>query len=149
MKKLLFALLFIVIVGIVINAITSEPEPDIDIETIVALAEVVSYDELARYPDRYEGSSVHLTGQVVQKINAIQFRISITQETFGWTDPVYVELKGPAADARLLEQDIVEFWGIAKGEVAYRSVLGQKITIPQIYAYKVNVLNNNEHERNL
>ncbi len=99
-----------------------------------------SYDELARYPDKYKGRTVHLSGEVLQIINNNEYLISITKDGLVWTDNVYIKIKGGTELAKVLEDDIIEVWGYGGGEKAYTSVLGQRRTVPAVDAYRVDVV---------
>lgn len=94
----------------------------------------IAYDDLARETERYVGSTVHFLGEVVQVIEGegldAVLRVNVTKSTYGWQDTVWVNYEGP----RLLEDDIVEFWGVVRGRRSYTSIWGATITIPEIDA---------------
>ena len=64
--------------------------------------------------------------------------MNITQGPYGiWEDTVYLEIRGDARKARVLEGDIIEFTGIANGERTGTTIFGQKVTLPRITVYEV------------
>lgn len=103
----------------------------------------ISYKKLARTPDKYEGKKVKFTGKVIQVIEdtySTSYRIEVTKGSYGiWDDVVYVEYDGNPSK-RILEDDIVTFYGEFDGLYSYESVLGASITVPSVEA-KYIVLN--------
>jgi len=97
----------------------------------------VSYDDLARYPDKFIETPVHLTGKIVQKMSPDQYRVNITKNEYFWEDTIYVFLE---TEARLLEDDEVEFYGLAHGTITYETVIGDYITIPRVDVYEIKLL---------
>ena len=99
----------------------------------------VSYSELARNPDSYTGTYVYFTGRVIQVLessygNTVHYRINVTNDGWGYyDDTVYVEYE-PKGSSRILEDDMVTFYGEYYGLYTYESVLGAKITIPAVVA---------------
>lgn len=109
-----------------------------DIEKLKVEAKDFEYDDLARFPEKYQDKYLHFTGEVIQKTDNI-LRINVTKGKYNsWDDTVYVILKDNKV--RILEDDIVEMWGIADGQQSYIAVLGNKITIPKINVYAAEVL---------
>jgi hypothetical protein len=103
-----------------------------------ASAQQVAYSDLARSPDNYKGKVVHFRGQIIQVIEgtggASQYRISVTQDEYGyWDDTMLVQFT-PDANSRFLEDDVVEFWGTSIGVITYESTMGGNITIPGVDA---------------
>lgn len=105
-----------------------------------AAAQDIPYDDLARNPDANTGKKVHFRGKIIQVIedgNSVQYRISVQQGSYGIWDSdkvVYVLYNRTGNDNRLLENDIVEFWGTSTGTITYQSTLGGNITIPSVMA---------------
>ena len=104
----------------------------------------ISYEELARYPDKYKGQYVKFRGEVIQVIEGglfttkYAFRINVTQQgsyyTY-WDDTVYVTYKPKSSDeAKILEDDIVTFYGVFDGDYTYTTVLGARVTVPSVDA---------------
>ena len=99
----------------------------------------VSYEKIARNPDDYKGELVKFTGKVEQVIEHSwipnEYRVSVTKGDYGlWEDVVYVKYTLPEGSSRILEGDIVTFYGECEGTTSYLSILGQTVTIPSVNA---------------
>lgn len=106
----------------------------------------ISYKELARYPEKYQGQSIKFTGEVVQVMDGLfgsghAFRVNVTKDEYGlYEDTVYVEYLPVSEDGgRILEEDIITFYGMADGLETYESVMGQQISIPKIAATYIDI----------
>ncbi len=106
----------------------------------------IGYKDIARMPDDYNGLDVYFKGQVVQVMessfsSSVTYRINVNQDVYGyWEDTVYVTYKLPEGSPRILEEDIVVFYGICKGTYTYSSVLGNNITIPAVDAKIIDIV---------
>ncbi len=110
------------------------PTPVFTFAELKANANSLTYDDLYRNNETYQGDLVYLKGEVIQVVaygnsDNYELRVAITPSDYGYDDPVYIEYTGPV---RLLEDDIVEIVGNVKGLRSYRSVLGGQVTIPEI-----------------
>lgn len=101
----------------------------------------ISYNELARNPKKYEGQLVKFTGEVIQVQEAQSwlyynvYRIDVTYQGYGYyDDTVYVTYDGYDSEERILEDDIVTFYGEYKGLKTYETVMGANVTIPHVEA---------------
>lgn len=97
----------------------------------------ITYDEIARNPSDYIGKEIWFRGEIVQVVDDYHYRVNITEGSYFWEDTIYLTipydcLKG--YDGKLLEDDIITVYGHGDGEKTYTSILGQKITIPSIWA---------------
>ena len=97
-------------------------------------AKRITYEQLYRNNETYQGDLVYLKGEVVQVVadgNSDRYilRVAITPSNYGYDDPVFMRYTGPV---RLLEDDIVEIVGNVKGLRTYESLLGGRVTIPEI-----------------
>lgn len=99
-----------------------------------------SYKELARDPNAYKGQLVKFKGEVIQVLEASSalyynvYRIDVTKQRYFWTDTVYVTFDGYGSSKRILEDDIVTFYGEYKGLHTYETIFGGSITIPYVHA---------------
>lgn len=97
----------------------------------------ISYDSLARNPEKYEGQKVKFTGRVVQVMESSLvkvYRINVTWNGYGYyDDTVYVTYFG-SSGGRILEDDVVTFYGEFDGLHTYETVLGSSLTIPKVSA---------------
>ena len=101
----------------------------------------ISYNELARNPKKYEGQMVKFTGEVIQVQEAQSmwyynvYRIDVTYKGYGYyDDTVYVTYDGYGSEERILEDDIVTFYGEYQGLKTYETVMGSSVTIPHVEA---------------
>lgn len=106
----------------------------------------IAYKDLARTPDKYVGKKVKFTGEVIQVIESVwgsetQYRISVSKEEWGYTsdEVIYVTYEIPEDAPRILEDDIVTFYGEADGLCTYESAMGGQISIPQVKAKYIDI----------
>ena len=96
-----------------------------------AKARQISYDRLAREPLAYKGQTVVFRGQVTQVQESglsVILRVNVTPGQFIWKDTVWVEYRKKVPDERrILDDDILTFWGEYKGIMSYKAVFGQTI----------------------
>ena len=110
-----------------------------------ASCEKIAYKDIARLPDDYVGKNVVFTGEVVQVQESswsdqIIYRINVAKDDYGfWDDTVYVTYELPEGAPRILEEDIVTFYGVCEGTYTYESVLGSNITIPSVSALYIDI----------
>ena len=84
------------------------------------------------------GKIARYRGEVIQVIEGLlgdyyELRVNVTWNGIFWDDTVYLNYEGP----RLLEDDVIDFVGSVDGLLTYESVLGQRITIPEMTALEV------------
>lgn len=103
----------------------------------------LTFEELARNPEKVKGTKVRLTGEVVQVSEnniSIGMRVNITENEYGWyEDTVYIIYYPEDGEDKILEDDIITIYGTAEGEYSYTSVMGAYITIPKILAEYIEV----------
>lgn len=93
----------------------------------------ITYDNLARTPDEYEGKAVCFSGDVVQLIEGgeeTQIRLAID----GDYDKIILIGYNPAiVSERVLENDNITIYGISMGIFTYESTMGGMISVPGVY----------------
>lgn len=106
-----------------------------------ATCKSVSYDSLARDPEKYKGKLVKFYGRVVQVQESDSilyysvYRINVGNDGYGYyDDTVYVTYDSSKSSSRILEDDMVTFYGEYKGLTTYETVMGASITIPHVHA---------------
>lgn len=125
--------------------VTTTEAPTLSESEYKASCENVAYKDIARQPDLYNGKNVVFTGEVVQVqesswSNETIYRINVTRGEYDiWEDTVYVTYKLPEGAPRILEDDIVTFYGVCKGTYTYTSVMGSNITIPSVDALYIDI----------
>jgi hypothetical protein len=104
-----------------------------------------TFDVLTQRPDQVRGRLVMLTGKVIQTIEESgqsHLRINITKEKWGWKDTVLIAYEPSAfktytSQTKILEGDIIDVDGVSTGNISYKAVLGQTVTIPGIVACRI------------
>ena len=98
----------------------------------------ITYEQLARTPDDYKGKKVSMTGKVVQVMensDITQLRVAINGN---YDDIVLLEINKSDLDkSRILDDDLITFYGTSADVYTYKATLGQEITVPAILADKI------------
>lgn len=101
----------------------------------------ISYDSLARDPEKYKGKLVKFYGRViqVQESDSILYysvyRINVGNDGYGYyDDTVYVTYDSTKSSTRILEDDMVTFYGEYQGLKTYETIMGGSVTIPHVQA---------------
>lgn len=146
--KILSSILILAILFGVFYAMGSNTSTAVD--TSVSINEYkdqcknVSYDDIARDPDKYKGSKVIFIGEIIQiqeNGSNVALRVNVNKDQYGiYKDTIWVNYTYSANEKKLLENDVISIWGESKGNVSYKSVLGSKITIPQINARTIDFM---------
>lgn len=101
----------------------------------------VTYDQIAREPNKYKGTYVKLKGDIVQiqdNGSSAVLRVNITEDEYN--DIVWVNYSYAANEKKLLQDDTINIWGLSKGETSYTSILGAKITVPEVDAEYIEII---------
>lgn len=102
----------------------------------VSECQSISYDELARYPDKYKDTKVKFSGTVVQvcsEASSPLYYSSYRVATSGrYDNVVYIKIDNYGAERRILEDDYITFYGSYDGIYSYKTVLGATMSIPSI-----------------
>ena len=99
----------------------------------------ITYDELARNPDKNKGKKVTFTGTVIQVIRGDgedQFRVQVKDD---YKKIIFVTYITKDGENKILENDKVIIRGISIGEITYDSTMGVKISIPGIEAHSIEI----------
>ncbi len=118
-------------------------QPKLTYEEEIATYNEIDFQTLSRNPDKYKGEKFKFTGEVIQVQepsfgNTVELRINVTKETYeyidtvSWSDTIYATVELQDGDDRILEDDIITFYGECAGLYSYTSVLGAKISLPKI-----------------
>ena len=98
----------------------------------------LTYEQMARTPDKFNGRAVCLTGGVIQVLdsggNDQTFRIDITKNKYDrWDDTVISSYtrKSPS-EPHVFEHDIINFCGTFNGPYQYKTILGADVTVPRV-----------------
>ena len=98
--------------------------------------ESLEYKAVSRDPDKYEGRYVKFSGKVLQVIeyedyDIVSFRVA---SRGNYDDVVYVMYAIPEDYSRILEDDRIEVSGTYGDLYSYKTVRGDTVTIPLVYA---------------
>ncbi len=98
----------------------------------------VAYDELLRYPEKYEDVRIHVKGEIMQKGSGWVL-VQITRGSYDiWDDITFLIL--PADSPSIIEDDIIEIWGYGAGTFSYETVMGAEKTVPKIEGKYIELL---------
>lgn len=106
----------------------------------------IDFKTLSRNPDKHKGEKYKMTGEVIQVQEAtfedtVDLRINVTKEVTEfeysddlvlWTDTIYATVELDESEDRILQDDIITFWGTCDGMYNYTSVLGSTVSLPKI-----------------
>ncbi len=104
-----------------------------------------NYEEIARYPEKHKGEQVYFKGHIMSVSesiwgNSVTYLIQVTQGSYGiWEDIVYVTYTRSADAPKILEDDIVTFYGKCMGDYTYLTVLGSTNTVPYVDAKYIDI----------
>lgn len=127
---------------------TAPPEPALaDGAWLEAHAEEynsgLTYEDLARSPDKYEGEAVIFTGKVIDVndpglftdlTTLLIFTKSNTAfgETYYFDDIIYAKIRLLEGEDRIIEGDVITFYGVSDGLTTYTNVTRASKTVPKI-----------------
>jgi hypothetical protein len=97
----------------------------------------ITYDQLARTPDKYKDKKVKFSGKVVQVMegdDSIQIRLAVKGD---YDKIIYGEYLKSIVSSRILEDDQITIYGTSVGTISYESTMGGTITIPGVYIEKI------------
>ena len=81
---------------------------------------------------------VYFYGRVIQVMNGDGFtayRVNVTNDGWGYyDDTIYVEYHGTFENGRILEDDMITFYGESYGLYTYETIFGAEMTIPAVVA---------------
>ena len=104
-----------------------------------------TYEQIARNPEKFKGTNVKLTGEVIQAIygsTSVDLRVNITKEgTYStyYTDTIYVVYYPETGEDKILEDDIITIYGTSQGDYTYTSAIGTPVTLPLIYGKYITI----------
>lgn len=113
-----------------------DAETSVEYETPTDLSQYatdISYEDIARTPDDYEGKALCYTGEVIQVLEndgETDLRVALGD----WYEDVILCGYDPKiTDKRVLEGDTVTVYGIYHGIYTYESTMGTDISLPLLW----------------
>lgn len=99
----------------------------------------ITFEQIARTPDDYEGKKIEFTGKVLQVMeddDYTEIRLAVDGD---YDNVILVDIDSDIMNgSRILEDDLVTVSGISDGTTTYESTSGANITIPAMTAKIVN-----------
>lgn len=120
--------------GTVLKTEEFDPTDQQNMDAFKAVCSGFSYNDVARNPDQFDGTFATFTGKVIQVMEtggAYTLRVNKDSD-YGST--MYVIYIAPEGSPKILEDDVMTFWGELSGSKTYQSIFGQSITIPSFTA---------------
>jgi len=103
----------------------------------------ISYEDLMRYSESYEGKWVCFEGQIAQVITDvpnIELLVATKKDEWvGYIEDIIYLYSDDFSGERLLEEDIIQFCGESTGTITYEAIFGNQITVPEIETYDLYV----------
>jgi membrane protein involved in colicin uptake len=99
----------------------------------------LTYDQLARTPDDFEGKKAKFTGEVVQVMEGdgiTELRVAVNAD---YDKVLYVAYKSGITNTRVLENDNVTVRGVSKGLITYESTNEGNISIPSMAVSQIDI----------
>ena len=96
--------------------------------------QALPYEEMARNGNNHKGEKLQITGKVIQVMDSDKGFATLRVATRDGYEDVYL-VQIPAdqwKSHRLLEDDVITFYGEVYGLYSYSSTMGGKITVPAI-----------------
>lgn len=107
---------------------TSSAEPSANADEYKKQCMAVSYDEIARDANGMKSALVTFSGEIIQATDDT-YRLRVEDNI---DNVVLFQYHLSDDEERVLEGDTVTIWGVSKGLYTYKTVLGNKITVPRI-----------------
>ncbi|MCT4403150.1 hypothetical protein [Leuconostoc suionicum] len=99
----------------------------------------ITFDQIARTPDDYEGKKIEFTGKVLQVMEEddyTEIRLAVDGD---YANVILVDVDSNIMNgSRILEDDLVTVSGVSAGTTTYESTSGANITIPAMTAKIIN-----------
>lgn len=137
-RKSLLILTFLAIIAILATGCGGESEKGKAVadtpEQYKLQCKSIPYSQLVRNPENYKGINLTYSGKVLQvqeKGTEIEIRMDINKVA---GDTVWVNYTRPSGENRILEGDIIEFWGSVKGLKSYTTTSGNQVAVPELDA---------------
>lgn len=97
----------------------------------------ITYDQLARTPDKYKDEKVKFYGKIIQVVedeSMVTLRMAINSDY----DKVILLAYNPnIVSSRVLENDNITIYGVSNGVYTYQSTMGGNITVPLVIVDKI------------
>lgn len=122
-----------------------EEQPQESKKEYISKCKTYKYKDIARNPNKYKGKRMQFKGEVIQVqegfFNQVTLRVNVTKGEYDiWEDTIWVDYTyKDDNESKILEDDIITFYGEFQGQKSYTSVLGSSVTIPQVEAKYIDI----------
>lgn len=99
----------------------------------------ITYSQLARTPDEYEGEKVKFNGKVLQVMESSYITIIRLGVNGSYDNVLYLTVIGDKTEQRILEDDYITIYGTSQGIHTYTSTMGASISIPKVSVDKIDM----------
>ena len=107
-------------------------------EDYMASCVTLDYEAVERDPEKYIGTRVYVSGEVVQvSESGSRVYMRIESKDGIW----YAEYKLSAGESRILENDKITVYGRCTGVETYTAIFGNQVTIPSMDVFCVELSN--------
>lgn len=97
----------------------------------------ITYDQLARTPDKYKDEKVKFYGKVIQVVedeSMVTLRMAINSD---YDKVILLAYSPDIVSSRVLENDNITIYGVSNGVYTYQSTMGGNITVPLVVVDKI------------
>ena len=99
----------------------------------------ITYSQLARTPDEYEGEKVKFSGKVIQISEGLFSDVIRLAVNGSYDNILYLTVPIGTTEERILEDDYITIYGVSEGITTYTTVLGASISIPEVSVDKIDM----------
>lgn len=97
----------------------------------------ITYKQLARTPEKYEGEKVKFSGKVLQVSEGFLGDVIRLGVNGSYDNVLYLNVPLGITEERILEDDYITIYGVSQGIKTYTTVLGASMSIPQVDVDKI------------
>lgn len=97
----------------------------------------ITYEQLARTPDEFEGKKVKFSGKVLQVIYQDEIAMVRLAVNSDYNQVLYCVFASDLTSSRILDDDMITVYGNSNGLYSYTSVMNQSIEIPSVLVLKI------------
>ena len=97
----------------------------------------ITYDQLARTPDKYTGEKIKFSGKVIQVMEedgSTGIRLAVNSN---YDNVILGTYDSSIVSSRVLEDDQITVYGVSAGLYSYETVMGDTMTIPAMTIDKI------------
>lgn len=97
----------------------------------------ITYNQLARTPDEYEGEKVKFSGKVLQVSEGLFSDVIRLAVNGSYDNVLWLTVPSGTTEERILEDDQITIYGVSEGIHTYTTVMGASVSIPSVSVDKI------------